>query len=388
MPPTLHNLQALRGVACLMVFGVHLAVWENTFGIARPLLKPLYWFGYAGVDLFFVLSGFLITFTQHRHLGRPRDLPAYLFRRAWRIYPLFWVVMAVGVAVMLGISGVWAVPTQPDAPGPRTRWVSWLLLAPCAVVNQYVPPAWSLAHEMLFYLAFAGLIVLPRRVGPWLLVLWGCAVGVTEWYGGVHTLTANAWLRHLASPFVWEFLLGCGVAWLAVRGATRFGRTAVLFGLAWGVGWVWAYADPSKPADAGSHPAWRAWVFGIASALLVYGAVAVERRGGWLLPRWLRRVGDASYSIYLWHAPAGALAFSQTLTWPHTFWPHLAWLLGMTLVCVGGGLVLSWIIEQPLLRLGKGRKPKVEPMEVLACRVEIVGAGRLTPNDGRVPSSA
>ena len=71
MSRTLSNLQALRGIACLLVVWLHVAVWEREYGVRTPLLREVKWFGSAGVDLFFVLSGFIITYTQAAHFSDP-----------------------------------------------------------------------------------------------------------------------------------------------------------------------------------------------------------------------------------------------------------------------------------------------------------------------------
>jgi exopolysaccharide production protein ExoZ len=82
----LRNLQALRGVACLLVVWLHVAATESGMhGLRTPLFHAGWWFGAAGVDLFFVLSGFVITYTHWTQRGRPAAVPGYLFRRAWRI---------------------------------------------------------------------------------------------------------------------------------------------------------------------------------------------------------------------------------------------------------------------------------------------------------------
>src|SRR5205085_9963681 len=70
-PTHFQNLQALRGVACLLVVIYHTATQEELFGLSFQVLRPVHWFGYAGVDLFFVLSGFIITMIGRKDLGRP-----------------------------------------------------------------------------------------------------------------------------------------------------------------------------------------------------------------------------------------------------------------------------------------------------------------------------
>lgn len=368
MRPTLHTLQALRGVACLMVFGFHLAIWETHYGISRPLLTPLLWYGYAGVDLFFVLSGFLIAHTQAKALGNPAELPGYLFRRAWRIYPTYWVMMAFTV-VLFEVAA--AFPPAP--PGTEaSRWATWLTLCPPWEPNLVLPVAWTLCYEVLFYLAFGLLVVFPRRLAPWLLCGWAVLIGAVALTTGWQSVSSLPVVRHAVNPLVWEFLLGCAVAGLVGRGATRFGGWAVVAGIVWAGGWVLACSSAPMPYMFGNDPLPRAVAFGPAAALVVYGLVAMERRGGLNFPGWLRRTGDASYSIYLWHTPIGAVLHDWSAKWwDHKLLPHLGWLLAMTLVGVGGGFLLHRFVERPLLGLF-ARKPKAEsPPVVLAARVTV-----------------
>src|SRR4051794_8004614 len=90
------NPQALRRAASLLVLVFHAAQWElhNGYTPALPLCYPFEFFGYAGVDLFFVLSGFVITWVSAKKLGDPRQVGGFLVRRAWRIFPLYWACWA------------------------------------------------------------------------------------------------------------------------------------------------------------------------------------------------------------------------------------------------------------------------------------------------------
>ena len=359
MRTTLGNLQGLRGIACLLVLGIHTAGWEANFGIAREFLRPFLWFGYAGVDLFFVVSGFIIAFTQADSFGKPSALPRYLFRRAWRIYPAFWAIMLIAVPLTDYVM----------APFPGAPWFAWLTLTPDAFPNYYLPPAWTMTYEICFYVAFAILLLMPRRIAPFALLSWAAVVGWAESAKTDDSFYAGTFATTFTSPLILEFLLGCCVAFVVRRGISKWGRTAIAVGIAW-AGWGIVLCHPGgEPYALCTKVMPRVLVFGPAAALLVYGAIAAKMCGTLQFPKWLRATGDASYSIYLWHAPIGTCLHYSILWWPHHTVPHLAWIALMLTVCWGGGMLFHRWVERPLLNLAKRKtSPAVEP-EIVEARV-------------------
>ncbi len=349
MGQTLHNLQALRGVACLMVVAFHLAGWETEgYGLRTPVVGAFRWFGFAGVDLFFALSGFIIAFTNARHLGRPAAAPGYLARRLWRIYPPLWAAM-----LLAGLGWAYLLNNPVLTPGWERDWLHWLLLLPGEPNNLYVAPAWTLTYEVMFYLAFAVVIAVPPRLGAGLLAAWAVAVLALAptWQPGAAIPT---------SPYVLEFLGGCLVAWLIRRGVRGHGRTAALLGVGHAVvAAVIARALTTEDwlTTVAREPV-RVLVFGPAAVLIVYGLAAAELTGTYRAPRWLRPVGDASYSIYLIHCAVGWHAVIYGCYLPHNRLPHVGWLVGTFAACVAAGFLLHYTVERPLLNLLKRKKSR------------------------------
>ena len=354
MSSRLRNLQGLRGAACLLVLVYHLAGFEPHTGASadRHYLHFLAYFGFAGVDWFFVLSGFVITWVHADLLGQPGRLAGYLGRRLWRIYPIYWVCWCGAAALHVLLHGdTWTFGSW--------RLVRTLLLIPSLRENEFLPPAWTLTLEVMFYCVFAVFFLLPRRAFLPLLTLW---------VGGVVTLAVIGrrsvsvalgppglipiWLFH---PSVGEFVLGCLAAVAVRRGSVRWGPACIGGGLAGFVAGGWAmYAGLG---DVGNH-VWRVSVFGLPSALIVYGLVAAERARGWVLPNWLQKVGDASYPIYLVHRPIFLLVFWTTFgRFRFTQTGHLFWLYLLVIPAVAAGFLMHFAIERPLLRLVHRRRP-------------------------------
>lgn len=337
----IRSLQALRGVACLAVVALHLAGFEQTVWTPRPLANWARTFGWAGVDLFFVLSGFIITWTQDKHLGRPSAVGGYLLRRLWRIFPLFWACWLLALVVHVVICGV---------PVGGAVWAAdcgkQLLLWPWDHGTPYVPVAWSLSYEVVFYIVFGVFMLVPRGWFVGLLAAWTAVVA-----GKLILMPppgdGPTWLP--VAPLTLEFITGC---WTAVA-CRRFNGGAVPCLLAGVAGFVAGVACLGRWYAEISI--WRAALLGPPCGLLVYGLIVLERGGRLRPPDWLCRIGDASYSIYLTHWTIGIVALAATGGWPHSRLAHPFWVATLVAAMVGGGYLCYLGIERPLLRLARRR---------------------------------
>ncbi len=342
-----NNLQALRGVACLLVLTFHLWSWDNLYGAHTPLLGAIKWFGFAGVDLFFVLSGFLIAYTNADKFGQPAAIPRYFLRRLGRIYPAYWVAMLL-TAVGVGLLVEWPI-TDKDWLNDFARWMT---LTPDGSPNRVIWPAWTLGYEVLFYLVFGLLLLLRAKWAGAALATWAVAVIA----GSFVAAPEDPFFQMVVNPFVLEFLAGCAIAAVAYR-------RQHLPGWYWASGIAVVYAPVAAIilhrlidmpyASIMALPWPRVLAFGPPSALFVYACVAAERAGIARVPGWLRRVGDASYSIYITHSNALIVAVWLGCFIPHSRWPHLAWLLVSFVACLVVGFAFHYAVERPLMNLIK-----------------------------------
>jgi exopolysaccharide production protein ExoZ len=346
----LHNLQALRGVACLLVVFFHIADWEANRGIVipHPVLSPLNYCGFAGVDLFFVLSGFVITWVNAAGVGDRSRLPGYLGRRLWRIYPVYWACWVVAAAIYI-YACHWSWPFDRHAL-PRL-----LLLVPTTQRNLFLPQAWTLSYELMFYAAFSLFFLLPRRAFVPMLATWFAAIVAAAAFGPIlPAIIPTGWaaLTALVHPFVSEFLLGCVAAVLVRRGCTVWGRTCLIAGIVgFAAGGLMQYLDIVHAHYATS----RVVQFGVPSALIVYGAVAAEAARGWVLPRWLQSIGDASYPIYLIHLAVFEWAQSRVGDMSHALPGHLLWIVLLAGTAIAAGFAIHFAVERPLMHLVRRR---------------------------------
>ena len=327
-----------------MVFG-HVAM----FVTERFSVKPLPRFidaGGIGVDVFFCLSGFIMYYTSHRKIGVRGAAGEFLTRRLLRIYPLYWLVTIVALAVE--VLDPRLVSSWKQGAGFVLK--SLLLLPQDA--SPVLPPAWTLVHEVKFYVIFGVLMVFPIR--------WA-RVGVAGWMAGslavlVMSLLEIDWLsRNLvgrAVNYLWhpaslEFGAGIVAAWvvLRVRTAAWVDVGTLLAGFL-SVVVLMQFNEFFKPATK----YFAVVMYLVPTFLLVLGATLVERRWRPAMPRWLTFLGDASYSTYLthyvliptlvWHAmPAGASRVECTL-WTCAF------AIGLHVV----GALTHWSLEAPMHR--------------------------------------
>ena len=353
----LHTIQALRGAAALLVVLFHAAaIWREHAGAPDARLGP--WDqGYAGVDLFFVISGFVMVWVAGYRAPGGRQALRFAFDRVTRIYPLWWIACAAMAAYFLVSYGQ---PASPAMAGPDAAW--GYLGASLALWPQPGLPVlqvgWTLVFELAFYAVFALLLLLPVRARPVALQLWGGVVVARLVLGPAAPAMPGSWPGVLGHPLVLEFLFGAAAAYLVGRwqdeGWSKF--LAIAGALAFGVMMVVGLdvADPDFPAA-------RVLAFGVPAAILLAGLVKAED-GGLRVPGALRALGDQSYALYLTHFIA-LLALKRVLAVPG--WldgPGAASLAGFMLLGTALSLAAGWAahhaLERPLLRGARALWPR------------------------------
>lgn len=296
MPPAppqklLPFVQGLRALAAFFVAFAHIghdAVQNGgdpNFWLA-PALGFIPWG--AGVDVFFVISGFVIVHASAPLFGTGRaGAITFLHRRFARIIPLYWIMSALFLVVLLlsrsAIHG--------DIGGPLYIAASFLFLPwprPDGVMQPPLGLGWTLNYEMFFYAAFAPFLFLPRprAVIAAILVL-GSFVAI----GHFHPFAAPQ-LAYWSNPIILEFCAGMVLAQLFAAGVTLPVTLRLTLPLL---------------ALTGLHlasilPAWRIVGFGVPAIMLV-AAAALAPAPATLsrASRLLVRLGDASYAMYLVH---------------------------------------------------------------------------------------
>jgi len=340
-PSRLSGIQALRGLAAIGVVFSHTARHLNK-GVGAPGLVSFFQAGHAGVDLFFVISGFIILFVHAPDIGRPDRLSRYLSRRFTRVYPLYWLALALTIGMgSLGSHGLTQLGTGP---------VLWSALLLPSFHDPLLGIAWTLQREMVFYAVFA-LLIENRRAGATAMAAWLCLIlasslglgtaGLAPQFGGIYGL---------------EFFVGMAAAYLVRSGFIPAPRALAALGLAlFAASMVAETIGILNGFDGAARLA-----YGGSGALLVAGVATAERKGRLSVPVFLQTLGGASYSIYLFQFVfIGAVWQIGLKTGLMARMPHLASFAIIAVTAVVGGILVSFAVEQPLLRLIRRRSRPV-----------------------------
>jgi peptidoglycan/LPS O-acetylase OafA/YrhL len=375
--PRFPGLDTLRAIAAIAVVATHTSFWagvygNGTLGTATQRLE-------VGVAVFFVLSGFLLSYpfmTQLR-TGRPHDSTRrYLWKRSLRILPVYWV--AVVAALLL-------VPAN-HALG-ASRWIDNLLLIDL-YRNPTLPHAltqmWSLSTEVAFYLVLPLLMWLLTRYvarGRWAPARLLVTLGVLALLSLVWTAAAASGLRHiegahraLPSYFIW-FAIGMALAVLDVDrrhrptpSRHRLVETVMVLASSAGTCWLLALAvftiastplagTPQLVAISADESVVRTSLYAVVALLVVLPSVLGDTRSAYartLAHPFLRHLGHISYSLFCCHVlvlelEARWLGFELFQTNPFVLF---AVTLSISLVAAE---LLYRFVEKPFLRLKDAR---------------------------------
>lgn len=345
VPTTARNdwIQVLRALAALAVLCFHMQPHWNTSALLGPWLA---WatHGFAGVDIFFVLSGFVVYLSARRTVTSVPELLRFLRKRGLRIYLGYWPVFLLSILI-----AALAVGKMPVINSTFLR--SAFLLQPDIWLN-IVPTAWSLTFELWFYLCL-GVIVWwagPQPVraivcAMLVLVIWNDGWLFLDQRGVYRGLQP---FRYVLTALMLEFLAGALIAHAYLRNASLFTRTLpwaalgialMCLGWSFGASSIWyGRAEMMRVASYG--------VAGV-GALVVTLAISQTALKA---PRLLVCIGDASYSLYLLHPLL--LGFGGDLRFRYTehsfFWKNVL-LLAMPVAIVAISMLWFHWIERPTI---------------------------------------
>jgi exopolysaccharide production protein ExoZ len=350
------SLEMVRALAALSVVFFHTQIiFTGRTGIVP--FGGVFGAGSRGVDLFFVLSGFIIPYIHADDIGRPGRVGHYFYSRFVRIYPSVWITTLLALAVYLISNG------GADKASKLQPWsigASFLLLPQWG--DALVNVTWSLKYEIFFYLLFA-LAILRRSIGLWLILLWQASVLAVYLSG---RQLGWSWVSFYLRPIVLEFGLGLIAAWVVINRA-RFGMLAnrrfVTGMLALGVTvFVGAeFMQAHNPTALQALPDFL--VFGLSAALIVISLAVIDIQRRYTAPRVLVLLGGASYSIYLVHFSTISL-LAAFLTRGNRTAMNDAVFLAVALVGIFVGLLFHQGIDRPLHRFLRRRERRPPPAAV------------------------
>jgi exopolysaccharide production protein ExoZ len=343
---SLRTIQALRAIACLMVVVFHAIEAQGRVFRNDAHAVEVWPNGAAGVDLFFVISGLVMTLHASKQRGGRPDAVGFMRGRIERIVPLYWLFSALKLAQMLALPGL----------SPHIRPTLWnsvasFLFVPSRDSHDAIFPliaaGWTLNFEMFFYVWLA-----IAMFAGWSLPGFVAAVFVPLAILGA--FCGNDWpaVTSLASPLLLEFCMGAAIARaFPTRRAlpVPIGAFLLLAGFA---------ALVLLP----QHGNWQALTWGLPAAAVVWGAVSLEHRLGPWLPSISLAIGDASYAVYLTHSMALATLFHLIAHLPPPWGDSATLVVAVSLVfCSATGWLVHRGIEKPIMVWLKRRRATVLP---------------------------
>ncbi|MFD7278755.1 acyltransferase family protein [Streptomyces sp. NPDC059862] len=333
--PRLYVIDGIRLAAALMVVLHHFVgtrranepgniIWDRSVSDIMPTVFRVASFGWIGVEIFFVISGFVICMSCW---GRtPRD---FFVSRVIRLYPAYWFGVLFTTAVLVLLPGV-----MERLPLREVLFNLTMLQAGSDVPN-VDPVYWTLWSELRFYLLFLVVVAMGltyRRVVVFCCI-WGAAAMLAP-------ISKFPLMVLVADPSAaWYFIAG-----LALYLMYRFGQDLLLWGIL-AMAWLMGQLELGERVAYEQVSSWRGAVVIFTVFMLVMVAVALgyTDRIRW---KWLVTAGYLTYPLYLTHYVAGAVLINR---FRDTMDPRL-----LVVVLIAGFLVLSWLVhrfvERPVAR--------------------------------------
>lgn len=357
------SIQALRGIAAVLVVFCHCEQYISAFLPTRLERYLGYCFGGFGVDIFFVISGFIMVYISQNNFAKQKAVSTFIIRRITRIFPIYWLTTLVALFVIIP-SGLfaYAMPVKQQYVIEALRHSdyvlkSFLLIPSVVFASPIVAVAWTLLYEMFFYYAFSIMLFFNKKLYlNVLFVVFITLVLLNHYFANLHlTNSLSFYVTFYGNDIILEFIFGCFIAEQYLQGKMLTTNVAVPAVILSVLGLILSYHGNFISLES-----IRAIKWGIPSVFLVFGLLSLEYNGILKVPTFLIRLGDSSYSIYLTHLSIFLILYISFIKWIHQYISISGDLAILTAwpVCVLGGHLTFIYIERPLLKWCRKLSPK------------------------------
>lgn len=337
----IESVQMLRGIACVIVVLFHahqILSGPKTFN--GPIMWGFWEWGSRGVDLFFVISGFIMAYVHYDDFTEGRGATRFLRSRISRIYTPYWPILTLLVMVYF------LIPTLGVDSGrdPRDIWIILKSVILYPNTQGIMSVAWTLQHEVVFY-GIVLLLLTNRVFGVLVFTVWQLA---SLFFALLPTAASNS-MGFPLSAFEVQFVFGIACM-MITRKVPAVAFPHLLMGLGASAFFLLGMYETFVLKEVLQGYA-RTLPYGVASSGIILGAIYLERANKMKTPSFLYLFGAASYSIYLLHYEFIVLAGKVVKTMCLNF-PSIA---SAALLIVSGFAVLAGIgyhfcVEVPLTR--------------------------------------
>jgi len=353
----LYNVQFLRFVAAMLVVLYHAAarlpandsIFQGIFSVGEAV-------GFAGVDIFFVISGFIMAHTTSGQTGNGDGID-FARRRLARIFSGYWPFFILAVVIFYNF--------RPEHFANSDLLKSFFLW-PQSLNFVLLEITWTLSFELYFYLLFTVLILLFKQQTRYRIVLLTSISllslnlyqhFVAHSFSPENIYYVPFWSQFLGSPFLLEFFAGVLIAWWLARKPSGPALSWFIAGCALFLAGGWINESLySGMIEQGYHVVPRVFVYGLPACMMLVGLIRMEARGIRAPKRFSSITGGASYAIYLSHILILSLVMNLGFNRMVSTWSGdmmiAAYILLMLLILTVSVLHYTYL-EKPLHRLFK-----------------------------------
>ena len=325
----LNNIQMLRGVASILVVMHHILPHYIVMGGGVYIITFISTWGFLGVDIFFVISGFIMAFTT---FNKPRDIKSakiFIWHRLARVYLAYWMFLAMGLAVI-----IIAIPSKIDS----LNLLGSFLLTELDMKSLVLPISWSLSYELYFYLLFTISFFLSiRLLKVFSVAIFLIILVLVLFINNPSFFYSNFLLEFFSGVILYSYIDRVKKLWLLPI-LIIIASTAYWFGVEYEL----------------RNGLYRILSFGVGALTVVWIFLILEQEKIYQAGKFLVKLGDASYTIYLSHLiiiwSLYFIGFRDIFSLKGELISFIGWIL-MLLIITIFSLIFYKKVEKPIYKM-------------------------------------